>query len=243
MLRRAMYASLVEAKKPSPSKQSQHHSTTDSERTSDNDAVSANSKVEEINSKHCSDHEEFDNNNQACQSAQIKDAPCTVAQIIPSVGNTATSKNRKVSKEPSKLLNYVIKKKKEKKTKLKDLFRTASPSNSQTQTDTTGVTSVSTNKQGAVRSGKAIKKKKRQRGALAVFVAMNKSAGGKLNNNHALGKELLLKAKRKRRRKRKNIESQAFQGAGAVSVDSGKQSGVESEESPAKKSRKEEKRK
>lgn len=243
-----MYASLVESKKPSPSKLSQHLSTTSNERTIDDDSqntINVNSDVEEINSNHCEYHEgfPFDNNNKACQSEHIKDAQCTKAHVIPSVADTATSKNKKVSKEPSKLLNYVIKKKKEKKTKLKGLFRTTSPSNTQTQSNTSGITGFPTNKQGAVGSGKAIKKKKRQRGALAVFVAMNKSAGGKLNNNHGLDKELLLKNKKKRRRKRRNLESQAFRADGAVNMDCGKQSGVESEESPVKKSRKEEKKK
>ncbi|XP_078364902.1 uncharacterized protein LOC144649302 isoform X2 [Oculina patagonica] len=246
MLRRAMYASLVESKKTSPSKLSQHHSTTSNERTSDNDSrdsINVNSDVEEINSNHCKNHEGFDNNNKAYQSEHVKDAQCTEAHVIPSVADNATSKNKKGSKEPSKLQNYVIKKKKEKKTKLKGLLRTTSPSNTQTQSDASGITGFPTNKQGAVSSGKAIKKKKRQRGALAVFVAMNKSAGGKLNNNHGLDKELLLKNKKKRRRKRKNLESQAIQGDGAVNVDCGKQSGVESEESPVKKSRKEERKK
>lgn len=253
MIRRAMYASLVESKKPSPSKLSQQHSTTINDRNSDNvshDAISVKSNIEEVNDKHCSNHDEFDNNNEAGQSEQNKDEQCVGTHTIHSLGDAKTPKNKKASKEPSKLLNYVIKKKKEKKPKLKALFRTASPSNLLTHSDT-GVTGFSTNERGAVSikrrspslpcNGKS-KKRKRQRGALAVFVAMNKSAGGKLNNNHGLSKELLLKTKKKRRRKKKNLESQGFQ---AESMDGSGQHGVESEVhvSSVKKSRREEKKK
>lgn len=257
MLRRAMYASLVESKKPSPSKPPQHDSTTNSERDSDNashDNVSVKSNVGEINSKSPSTSV---NNNIADQSEEIMDVQLMETHI-PSLGNVAvTQKKTKVSKEPSKLQNYVIKKKKEKKIKARTLLRTPSPSKPQTQSDVNvgGVTGFSTIEQGAMgakqssptsllRNGKP-KKRKRQRGALAVFVAMNKSAGGKLNN-HSLGKELLLKTKKKRRRKRKNFETQVCRtdGAAAVSLDCNSQrSGVESEESPVKKSKREEKKK
>lgn len=242
-----MYASLAESKKPSPSKLTQQHSTTSNERTSNddsNDAINVNSTEGDITSKHCDNHDGFDNNNQACQSEQMNDVQCTEAHVLPSFVDPTTLKNKKVSKEPSKLLNYVIKKKKEKKTKLQALFRTTSPSNPQTQSDITGLAGFSANKQGAMSNGKVIKKKKRQRGALAVFVAMNKSAGSKLNNNHGLDKELLLKnKKKKRRRRRKNLESKASQVDCAVNDDGRKQSGVESEESPAKKSKRMENKK
>ena len=256
MLRRAMYASLVESKKPSPSKLSQQHSTTSDERTSDDvshDVISVESSLEVVNNKHCSNHDEIDNNNKPdqLQSEQNKDEQYVEAHTIPSLGNAKTAKNKKISKEPSKLLNYVIKKKKEKKTKLKALFRTASPSNLQTHSDT-GVAGFSTNERGVMSikrrspslpcNGKSIKRK-RQRGALAVFVAMNKSVGGKINNNHGLSKELLLKTKKKRRRKRKLLESQGCQADSIVNLDGSRQCGVESEESPVKKSRREEKKK
>lgn len=251
MLRRAMYASLVESKKPSPSKLSQQHSTTIDERTSDSvshNVISVESSIEAVNNKHCSNHGEFDNNNKPDQN---KDAQSVDAHAIPSLGNAKTTRNKKISKEPSKLLNYVIKKKKEKKMKLKALFRSASPSNLQSHSDT-GVAGFSTSERGALSikrhspslpcNGKS-KKRKRQRGALAVFVAMNKSAGGKINNNHVLSKELLLKTKKKRRRKRKNLESQGCQAGSNVNLDGSRQCGVESEESPVKKSRREEKKK
>ena len=250
-----MYASLVESKKPSPSKLSQHHSTTSDERTIDNvshNAVSAESSIEAINNKHCSNHDEFDNNNKPGQCEQNEDEPSVEAHAFPSLSNAKTAKNKKTTKEPSKLLNYVIKKKKEKKTKLKALFRTASPSSLQTHSSDTGVAGFSTNEHGAVSikqhsrslpcNGKS-KKRKRQRGALAVFVAMNKSAGGKINNNHGLSKELLLKTKKKRRRKRKNVESHGCQADNTVNMDGSRQCGIESEESPVKKSRREEKKK
>lgn len=252
MLRRAMYASLVESKKPSPSKLSQQHSTTIDERTSDNvshNVISVESSIEAVNNKHCSNHGEFDNNNKPDQN---KDVQSVDAHAIPSLGNAKTTRNKKISKEPSKLLNYVIKKKKEKKMKLKALFRSTSPSILQSHSDT-GVTGFTTSEHGAVSikrhsptcsvpcNGKS-KKRKRQRGALAVFVAMNKSAGGKINN-HGLSKELLLKTKKKRRRKRKNLESEGCQAGSNVNLDGSRQCGVESEESPAKKSRREEKKK
>lgn len=249
-----MYASLVESKKPSPSKLSQQHSTASDERTIDNvshDAVSTESNIEVINDKHSSNHGEFDNNNKPDQSEQNEDGQGVEAHASPSLSNAKTAKNKKATKEPSKLLNYVIKKKKEKKTKLKALFRTASPSNLQTHSDT-GVAGFSLNEHGAVSikrhspslpcNGKS-KKRKRQRGALAVFVAINKSAGGKINNNHGLSKELLLKTKKKRRRKRKNVESQGCQADSTVNLDGSRQCGVESEESPVKKYRREEKKK
>ena len=251
MLRRAMYASLVESKKPSPSKLSQQHSTTIDERTSDDvshNVISVESSIEAVNNKHCSNHGEFDNNNKPDQN---KDAQSVEGHAIPSLGNARTARNKKISKEPSKLLNYVIKKKKEKKMKLKALLRSASPSNLQSHSDT-GVAGFSTSERGALSikrhspslpcNGKS-KKRKRQRGALAVFVAMNKSAGGKINNNHVLSKELLLKTKKKRRRKRKNLESEGFQAGSSVNLDGSRQCGVESEESPVKKSRREEKKK
>ena len=248
-----MYASLVEAKKPSPSKLSQQHSMTSDERTSDDishNAFSAESSIEAVNNEQCSNHDKFDNNNKPGQSEQNKDEHCIGAHAIPSFGNVKTAKNKKTAKEPSKLLNYVIKKKKEKKTKLKALFRTASPSSLQTHSDT-GVVGFSTNERGAsikrhspsVPCNGKSKKRKRQRGALAVFVAMNKSAGGKLSSNHSLSKELLLKTKKKRRRKRKNLESQGYQADSKANLDGSRQCGVESVESPVKKFRREEKKK
>ena len=249
-----MYASLVESKKPSPGKLSHQHSTTSDKRTIDNvshNVVSAESSIEAVNNKHSSNHDEFDNNNKPDQSEQNEVEQCVEAIAFPSLTNAKTAKNKKATKEPSKLLNYVIKKKKEKKTKLKALFRTASPSNLQTPSGT-GIAGFSTNELGAVSikrhspslpcNGKS-KKRKRQRGALAVFVAMNKSAGGKINNNHGLSKELLLKTKKKRRRKRKNLESQGCQADSTVNLDGSRQCSVESEESPVKKSRREEKKK
>ena len=249
-----MYASLVESKKPSPSKLSQHHPTTSDERTFDNvshNAVSAESSIEAVNNKHCSNPDEFDNNNKPGQCEQNEDDQCVEAYAFPLYSNAKTAKNKKTAKEPSKLLNYVIKKKKEKKTKLRALFRTASPSILQTPSDT-GIAGFSTNERRAVSvkqhspslpcNGKS-KKRKRQRGALAVFVAMNKSAGGKINNNHGLSKELLLKTKKKRRRKRKNLESHGCQADSTVNLDGSRQCSVESEESPVKKSRREEKKK
>lgn len=254
MLRRAMYASLVESKKPSPSKLSGQHSMTSDERTVDdvsrNVGAESGIHVEAVNNKHCSSHDEFDNNNKHGESELNKDEHGVEVHAFPSLSNAKTAKNKKTAKEPSKLLNYVIKKKKEKKTKLKALFRTASPSNLQTHSDT-GMAGFSTNEQGAVSikrhspslpcNGKS-EKRKRQRGALAVFVAMNKSAGGKINNNHGLSKELLLKTKKKRRRKRKNLESQGCQADSTANLDGSRQRGVESEESPVKKSRREEKK-
>jgi len=245
-----MYASLVESKKPSPSKVPEQHSMTSDERTSD-DAVGAESSMHEeaVNNKHCSNHDEFDNNNKHGQSEQDRDEHSVEGHAFPSLSNAKTAKNKKTVKEPSKLLNYVIKKKKEKKTKLKSLFRTASPSNLQTHSDA-AITGFTTNERAvSIKrhspslpcNGKS-KKRKRQRGALAVFVAMNKSAGGKINNNHGLSKELLLKTKKKRRRKRKNLESQGCQADSTANLDGSRQQSVESEESPVKKSRREEKK-
>ena len=252
MLRKAMYASLVESKKPSPKKPMQHPLTTGNE--SGNglcDTVNVNLvEEEEENSMHCSNLDEFDNNNSPSQSEESKDAQDVKAHA-PSFSEPTTHKKTKISKEPSKLLNYVIKKKKEKKSKARTLLRTPSPSKLQAHSDG-GIIDFS-NGEGRVNfrgntpslphNGK-VKKKKRQRGALAVFVAMNKSAGGKLNKNRSLGKELLnMKAKKKRRRKRKNLETQVRGAEGTVGLGGNRQTGVESGELPTKKYKKEEKKK
>ena len=230
MLRRAMYASLAESKKPLPSKLPFHHSTTSSDTTSNDtshDSASVTSKGEGISSEQCSTPDELiDNNNSTSDSGQFTTGQ-SIDTLNPPLGDQVIKRKIKMSKEPSKLLNYVIKKKKEKRrTSLKTLLRTSSPTKLAGSSDP-GFSSPN------VKS----RKRRRQRGALAVFVAMNKSAGGKINKNHFSEpeKELLgLKTKKKRRRKRKGFEAQI--------CDSADGADAESKESPVKKSRKEEKK-
>lgn len=215
MLRKAMYASLVESKKPSPLNKVPHsnHSATSSETASSSgshDSTSVNCvKGDEIISRQHSTPDEFDNNNSPGETGQF------------SVEQSIDSEIHKKIKEPSKLLNYVIKKKKEKRTNSQNVFRTLSP----TKLVGSGEGSFS------AQNGKS-KKRRRQRGALAVFVAMNKSAGGKKNGKHFSGAEKdILKTKRRRRRKRRGLEAQILNRAD-----------TESEESPVKKLRKEDRK-
>ena len=225
MLRKAMYASLHESKRPL-TKFPNELSTTSSETLSRNGPhvfTVVDSKEEELISKQHVSPDELDNNNGGGESGKNIDANHPSLQAYPEM-----KKKMKISKEPSKLLNYVIKKKKEKRTNSRALIRTLSPTKLSGNAETGFPGSL---------NGKSKKKKRRQRGALAVFVAMNKSAGGKiLSKNHFSKpeKEQLLKSKRKRRRKRKEFENEiCSQGDGA---------GVGNEESPPKKSKKEDKK-
>ena len=243
MLRKAMYASLVESKKPSPKKIVVHPSSTENDGCYVNgvlDNVELISAGEEINGKHCAIPNEVDNNNSP-NVHQFEDVQA-IEIHSPSSSTATTQKKTKIIKEPSKLLNYVLKKKKEKKNKGRSLFRTPSPLKLQAHGDSGSVdfsggeANVLRNSSCLSRNGK-VKKKKRQRGALAVFVAMNKSAGGNLNKSHSLSKELLMKTKKKRRRRQKSMETQACGAEGAVGL------AAESEELPTKKYKKDEKKK
>lgn len=226
MLRKAMYASLNESKKPSPSKLANHHSVTSIEISGSNDSqysTTVDSKPEDRRTcvqsiTPC----DFDNNNGGSELGKSSDTNHSALKVCPEM-----KKKFRVSKEPSKLLNYVIKKKKEKRTNSRALLRTSSPTKLSESSETGFSTSL---------NEKSKKKKKRQRGALAVFVAMNKSAGGKIHKNHFSGsdKELLLKAKKKRRRKRKVLNNEVFSKTDGT--------GIASEELPVKKPRKDDKK-
>ena len=221
-----MYASLNDSKKP-PAKLPNDHSATSSDtlnRNGSHDSTAVDSKEEELSTEQHVSPDELDNNNGGRESRKSIDANHPPLQACPE-----TKKKIKISKEPSKLLNYVIKKKKEKRTNSRALIRTLSPAELSENAQTGFSGSL---------NGKVKKKKRRQRGALAVFVAMNKSAGGKALNKNNFSKpekEQLLKSKRKRRRRRKELFKNEI-----CRQDDG--AGVGSEESPPKKSRKEDKK-
>jgi len=205
MLRKALYASLVDSKKPSPNKLScGSHSVCE---TVGNNGSQDVTSVTCSGDKQSSTFEECNNWNDTSESGQFI------------TEKTINSEMQKKIKEPSKLLNYVIKKKKEKRTNPKRLFRTVSS----TKFAGRGEGSLSS------QNGRA-KKRRRQRGALAVFVAMNKSAGRKMSREHFLEADKdLSTSKRKRRRKRREVKTPIFNEAD-----------TESEELPLKKSKSEE---
>lgn len=209
MLRKALYASLVDSKKPSPNKLScGSHSVCETVgNNASQDVTSVTCSGDKKSNKQCSIFEECNNWNDTSESGQFI------------TEKTIDSEMQKKIKEPSKLLNYVIKKKKEKRTNPKTLFRTVS------STKFTGRGEGSLSSQ----NGRA-KKRRRQRGALAVFVAMNKSAGRKMSREHFLEADKdLSTSKRKRRRKRREVKTPIFNEAD-----------TESEELPLKKSKSEE---
>lgn len=222
MLRKAMYASLNDSKKPLPTKLPIHQLTLSSQDSSD----VVHSKGQVSTSELIND-DIVDSNNCGIDSAK-----CITGKSNHSVLKTypELKKRLKISKEPSKLLNYVIKKKKEKRNNSRALLGTLSP----TKVSENGETSFSSSP--AVNGKpKTKKKKKRQRGALAVFVAMNKSVGGKIPKNHFSEPEkgLLLKNKKRRRRKRKAFKNDIFNKTDSA--------GAEDEDSPIKKSKIEDK--
>lgn len=208
MLRKALYASLVDSKKPSPNKLScGSHSVCE---------TAGNNGSQDVSSVTCSGDKK---SNKQCSTFECSNWNGTSESEQLITEKTVDSEMQKKIKEPSKLLNYVIKKKKEKRTNPKTLFRTVSS------------TKFAGRGEGSLLSqnGKA-KKRRRQRGALAVFVAMNKSAGRKMSREHFLEADKdLSTSKRKRRRKRREVKTQIFNEAD-----------TESEELPLKKSKSEE---
>ena len=220
MLRRAMYASLNDSKKPLPTKLPIHQLTLSSQDSSD----VAHSKGQVSTSELIND-DIVDSNNCDIDSAKCFKSNHSVLKTYPEL-----KKRLKISKEPSKLLNYVIKKKKEKRNNSRALLGTLSPTKVSENGETSFPSSPAVNGK-----PKTKKKKKRQRGALAVFVAMNKSVGGKIPKNHFSEPEkgLLLKNKKRRRRKRKAFKNDIFNKTDSA--------GAEDEDSPIKKSKIEDK--
>ena len=246
MLRRALYASLTESKKSHQSRMPHvqpSSSQVDSQSYGSMQNANEQCTVSEEWFKISRSVSELPNQNE-------QDSSNTLLVKGPD------KKKKKIVKEPGKLLNYVIKKKK-KITKCQTIFKSPSPEQVQASSKSSDCTlskeqclSNARVDSGAVPCVTELKKKRRQRGALAVFVAMNKSIGGK-TSNLALDKGKQLKTLKKRKRlKRKNsktVESSFSCLSSGVqkSVEKAEEnqpSGVEFEELPVKKPKREQKK-
>lgn len=198
MLRKAMYASLNDSKKSSPSKLPDVNLTTSAQTLQNITSISQYSPDVAYSNGQVSSSEQYDNHSEP-ESNNGRNESATSTKASHSAFKTCPQnrKGMKLSKEPSKLLNYVIKKKKEKRNNSRTLLRTFSP----TKFSENGEVSISSSVNAKT---KTKKRKRRQRGALAVFVTMNKSVGGKISKNYFSEpeKEILLKNKKGRRRKR-----------------------------------------
>lgn len=127
MLRKAMYASLNDSKKPLPNNLPDVNLTTSAETLQNTISSSeyctsvAYSNGQVSSSERGDNHGEPESDNSRSESAASTKANHSAFKTCPQ-----NKKGMKLSKEPSKLLNYVIKKKKEKRKKLqnhvKDFF-------------------------------------------------------------------------------------------------------------------------
>lgn len=232
MLRKAMYASLNDSKKPLPSNLPDVNLTTSAETlqntisSSEYCASVAYSNGQVSSSEQDNNHGEPESDNSRSESAASTKANHSAFKTCPQ-----NKKGMKLSKEPSKLLNYVIKKKKEKRNNSRTMLRTFSP----TKFSENGEASISSSLNAKT---KTKKRKRRQRGALAVFVTMNKSVGGKISKNYFSEpeKEILLKNKKRRRRKRGALKNDICR------RDNINYSVADNVESPLKKAKKDDKK-